>query len=169
MLFLAVQNSSIGDLVTHWVTDWLTDWVTFTFAIQRAILETCYHCTMRKLFFFVLATWWWVTKGCHTLSYSRGRRKRYIFQFQFTSIFVRFCLLFLPYNADKKTLPLSHCCVSFFLQNVFLFLDNIDHWSHIFMIQQQEHNYYLTICCQCHICHLIYKIAWTDTETDVLK
>ena len=30
--FLAVQNSSIGDLVTHWLTDWLTDslshWVT---------------------------------------------------------------------------------------------------------------------------------------------
>ena len=23
--FLAVQNSSIGDLVTHWLTDWLTD------------------------------------------------------------------------------------------------------------------------------------------------
>ena len=41
--FLAVQNSSIGNLVTHSLTESLTDWVTFTFAIQRAILETCYH------------------------------------------------------------------------------------------------------------------------------
>ena len=38
-LFLAVQNSSIGDLVTHS----LTNSVTFTFAIQRAILKTCDH------------------------------------------------------------------------------------------------------------------------------
>ena len=37
--FLAVQNSSIGDLVTQS----LTNWVTFTFAIQRAIPESCYH------------------------------------------------------------------------------------------------------------------------------
>ena len=42
-LFLAVQNSSIGDLVTQSVTHSLTNWVTFTFAIQRAILETCDH------------------------------------------------------------------------------------------------------------------------------
>ena len=41
--FLAVQNSSIGDLVTHWVTQSLSQSVTFTFAIQRAIPETCYH------------------------------------------------------------------------------------------------------------------------------
>ena len=27
----------------HWLTNWLTHSVTFTFAIQRAILETCYH------------------------------------------------------------------------------------------------------------------------------
>ena len=47
LLFLAVQNSSIGDLVTHWLTDSLTDsfthWLThgtFTFDIQRATLET---------------------------------------------------------------------------------------------------------------------------------
>ena len=37
--FLAVQNNSIGDLVTHWLTDWLR--VPFTFEIQRATLETC--------------------------------------------------------------------------------------------------------------------------------
>ena len=37
LYFLAVQNSSIGDLVTHWVSQSLT----FTFAIQRAIPETC--------------------------------------------------------------------------------------------------------------------------------
>ena len=42
-LFLAVQNSSIGDLVTHSLTDWLTNSLTFTFAVQRTILETCYH------------------------------------------------------------------------------------------------------------------------------
>ena len=29
--------------LTHWLTDWLSHWVTFTFAIKRAILETCYH------------------------------------------------------------------------------------------------------------------------------
>ena len=39
IMFLAVQNSSIGDLVT----DSLTESLTFTFAIQRAILETCDH------------------------------------------------------------------------------------------------------------------------------
>ena len=37
--FLAVQNSSIGDLVTDSLTDWLTN-TTFTFDIQRATLET---------------------------------------------------------------------------------------------------------------------------------
>ena len=36
-LFLAVQNSSIGDLVT----DWVTDWVTFWFWHYRVTLETC--------------------------------------------------------------------------------------------------------------------------------
>ena len=41
--FLAVQNSSIGDLVTHSVTESLTQSVTFTFAIQRAILKNCDH------------------------------------------------------------------------------------------------------------------------------
>ena len=40
MFFLAVQNSSIGDLVTHSLTHSLTDG-TFTFDIQRATLETC--------------------------------------------------------------------------------------------------------------------------------
>ena len=35
--FLAVQNSSTGDLVTDSVTDSLA----FTFDIQRAILQTC--------------------------------------------------------------------------------------------------------------------------------
>jgi len=35
-LYLAVQNSSIGDLVTHSLTN-----TTFTFEIQRATLETC--------------------------------------------------------------------------------------------------------------------------------
>ena len=42
--FLAVQNSSIGDLVTHSLTHSLTDSVThstFTFDIKRATLETC--------------------------------------------------------------------------------------------------------------------------------
>ena len=34
--FLAVQNSSIGDLVTDWLTH-----STFTFDIQRTTLETC--------------------------------------------------------------------------------------------------------------------------------
>ena len=38
--FLAVQNSSIGDLVTDSLSQSLTDWLTFTFAIQRAI---CHH------------------------------------------------------------------------------------------------------------------------------
>ena len=36
-VFLAVQNSSIGDLVTHWLThsltDWLTHWATFDYGI----------------------------------------------------------------------------------------------------------------------------------------
>ena len=36
-MFLAVHNSSIGDLVT----DSLTDSLTFTFDIQRATQETC--------------------------------------------------------------------------------------------------------------------------------
>ena len=35
-LFLAVQNSSIGDLVTHWLTH-----RTLLIDIQKAILETC--------------------------------------------------------------------------------------------------------------------------------
>ena len=34
--FLAVQNSSIGDLVTNSLTDWLTDWP-FDFDIQKTI------------------------------------------------------------------------------------------------------------------------------------
>ena len=38
-LFSAVQNSSIGDLVTHSLTDSLTHG-NFTFDIQRATLET---------------------------------------------------------------------------------------------------------------------------------
>ena len=47
IVFLAVQNSSIGDLVTHSLTDSLTHSLTdslthgtFTFDIQRATLET---------------------------------------------------------------------------------------------------------------------------------
>ena len=36
-MFLAVQNSSIGDLVT----DWLSEWVTFWFWHYRVTLETC--------------------------------------------------------------------------------------------------------------------------------
>ena len=36
LCFLAVQNSSIGDLVTHWVTHW-----PFDFDMQRATPETC--------------------------------------------------------------------------------------------------------------------------------
>ena len=36
--FLAVQNSSIGDLVTHSLTHWLR---TLLIVIQRATLETC--------------------------------------------------------------------------------------------------------------------------------
>ena len=39
VLFLAVQNSSIGDLVTQSLTDSLR--VPFTFEIHRATLETC--------------------------------------------------------------------------------------------------------------------------------
>ena len=39
-MFLAVQNSSIGDLVTHSLTHSLTESLTFTFAIQRVIPET---------------------------------------------------------------------------------------------------------------------------------
>ena len=35
-VFLAVQNSSLGDLVTESLTD-----STFTFEVQRATLETC--------------------------------------------------------------------------------------------------------------------------------
>ena len=33
--FLAVHNSSKGDLVTHWVTDSVTDSLTFTFDITE--------------------------------------------------------------------------------------------------------------------------------------
>ena len=45
-IFLAVQNTSIGDLVIHSLTQWVSEWVrltegTFTFGIQRATLETC--------------------------------------------------------------------------------------------------------------------------------
>ena len=40
IFFLAVQNSSIGDLFTDSLTESLSQSVTFTFAIQRAILET---------------------------------------------------------------------------------------------------------------------------------
>ena len=36
--FLAVQNSSIGDLVNHWVSHWLR---TLLLDIQRATPETC--------------------------------------------------------------------------------------------------------------------------------
>ena len=44
----------------HSLTHRLTDWVTFTFAIQRAILETCYHWDM----------WsdWWGDMTLSTLS-----------------------------------------------------------------------------------------------------
>ena len=43
-IFLAVQNSSIGDLVTHWLTQSLSHSLThstFTFDTQRATPETC--------------------------------------------------------------------------------------------------------------------------------
>ena len=40
LFFLAAHNSSIGDLVTHWLTDWLR---TLLLDIQRATLETCDH------------------------------------------------------------------------------------------------------------------------------
>ena len=43
---LAVQNSSIGDLVTHWLTESLTESRTFTFDIHRATSETCDLCNI---------------------------------------------------------------------------------------------------------------------------
>ena len=38
-IFLAVQNSSIGDLVTDWLTEWVSEWVTFWFWHYRVTLD----------------------------------------------------------------------------------------------------------------------------------
>ena len=49
--FLAVQNSSIGDLVTEWVTEWVSEWVTFWFwNIRQAIGWNLWPAIMNKIF-----------------------------------------------------------------------------------------------------------------------
>ena len=48
--FLAVQNSSLGDLVTDWLTHSLTN-STFTFKIQRATQEACD-------LWYIWSEWW---------------------------------------------------------------------------------------------------------------
>ena len=48
--FLAVQDSSIGDLVTHSLTEWVSEWVRFWFQrLQRALTQSVTHSVSHSL------------------------------------------------------------------------------------------------------------------------
>ena len=74
--FLAVQNSSIGDLVTHSLT--------FTFAIQRAIQETCNH-------WDIWSEWWqnnFSSVKCQVTRFSENLKT---FQKSVIKIVIKYC------------------------------------------------------------------------------